>query len=283
MSADPSKRPAPADFRDYKAYLRAMIAHLRATASWFSYRNFSRRAGYSSPNFLKKVAEGERNISRASIDKFADGLGLREEERADFESLVLLDLGASDEERNLHYQRLSRRMSQEKEVLRIEADQYQVYTRWWALVIRELIASEGLEGPATKLAGRLLPRVKAPQAEGAVKLLRRLGLVVETEDGSLTAAQQHIGTTASVRSLAIRNFHRAMLKLAARALDSVPRAERNITSLTIPMTPAQYERAVKRIYELRQELLAESEQGSDEDSEIHQLMFCLFPVTKRPR
>ena len=51
-----------------------MISYLKATKPQFSYRYFSRVAGFSSPNFLKLVAEGQRNLSPKSIAKFAKKL-----------------------------------------------------------------------------------------------------------------------------------------------------------------------------------------------------------------
>ncbi len=70
-SQNTASRPYPADYRDYRNYLQQMVAYLKATHPRFSYRYFSRLAGYSSPNFLKLVAEGHRNMSIKSIVGFA--------------------------------------------------------------------------------------------------------------------------------------------------------------------------------------------------------------------
>ena len=74
-------RPRPQDFVDYRAYLREMFDYLKVTRPQFSYRYFSRIAGFTSPNFLKLVADGERNLTPPSIPKFAKGLWLDEHER----------------------------------------------------------------------------------------------------------------------------------------------------------------------------------------------------------
>ena len=56
-------RPRPEDHTDYRAYLREMVTYLKASRPQFSYRYFSRIAGFTSPNFLKLVAEGQRNLT----------------------------------------------------------------------------------------------------------------------------------------------------------------------------------------------------------------------------
>ena len=93
-------RPRPETFDHYAPYLRAMVVHLKDVDPKFSYRYFSRWAGFSSPNFLKLVADGQRNLTPASIPKFARGLSLSERERESFETLVLMSLARTDEERN---------------------------------------------------------------------------------------------------------------------------------------------------------------------------------------
>ena len=69
-------RPDPLAFDAYRPYLLAMIAWLRVAEPRFSYRWFARRAGFSAPNYLKLVAEGDRSLALASVDRFAKGLGL---------------------------------------------------------------------------------------------------------------------------------------------------------------------------------------------------------------
>jgi uncharacterized protein (TIGR02147 family) len=116
--------------------------------------------------------------------------------------------------------------------------------------------------------------------------LLRLGLVVRDPAGRLATAERTLSTGPEVRNLAVRNFHRGMLTLAVRALDRVPRAERNITSLTIPLTRRKYERVIEVIGELRRTLLelAESDEDSGGDGDaaraIYQLTFALVPVTR---
>ena len=71
MNQSVSTRPSPRDYDDYRAYLSELIDFLRTSKRGFSFRRFSKRAGYQSPNFLKLVIDGQRNLSDDSIAKFA--------------------------------------------------------------------------------------------------------------------------------------------------------------------------------------------------------------------
>ena len=58
------------DFLDYRAYLRAYYEAAKRTQRSFSFRSFSKLAGLRSPNFLKLVIEGERNLGADSVPRF---------------------------------------------------------------------------------------------------------------------------------------------------------------------------------------------------------------------
>lgn len=275
------ERPDVARFTDYRGYLKAMTAFLRATRPGFSFRSFARRAGFASPNYLKLVTDGLRNLAPESVERFARGLGLNKREHDLFRMLVLLANARSDEERNAIYARLRERVVGD-EIAQLRDDQFAVYDMWWALVVREMVTLPDFELDARWIARRLRPRVRVSQAQRALDLLMRLGLVVVDENGKASPAEPTISTGPEVTSLGVRNHHRAHLELAARSLDEVDRSERNITSLTLRLTREQYDDAVEEIARLRRRLLEiadGSARPAETTSEIHQVVLSLFPVT----
>lgn len=284
MTEKGPERPAPESFEDYRAYLKAMIAYLKATKREFSYRYFSRVAGFRSPNFLQLVAEGKRNLSTPSIGKFAKGLGLDAKEQDAFETLVLLTQATNDAERNRYYLRLQKHRKPTG-TGRIEAAQYRVYSEWFALAIREmLLLPDFVEDPAW-IGRRLEPSVSAAEVKRALTLLEEVGLIVRDENGKLQSDNTKLSTGPMVRSLAVRNFHRAMLETAAGTLDNVSPTRRDITSLTLALSPAQYDMVRSKIEEFRRELLdlIDDSPGAEQrdEAEVFHLGFHLFPLTRR--
>ena len=273
-------RPIPEAFDDHRVYLRAMIGFLKATRPAFSYRQFSRRAGFSSPNFLKLVAEGQRNLSESSIAKFGRGLDLDERELAVFEVLVRLGQSNTDAERNRWYAEL-RRSREALPVGRLEADQYELYSNWVTVVLRELVGLPGFQDDPKWLTRVLRPAVRLPAIKRGLAVLERLRLIERDAQGALQQTQAAVSTGGQVRSLAVRNFHRAMLELATRALDRVPREERNVTGLTVPLSPATYAEICHRVGLFRREIIDIVERDrAPGPKTIHQIQFILFPVTQ---
>jgi len=83
------------EYDDYRAYLRDLYEHLKKTGTHFSYRSFSSKAGFRSPNILKLVIDGKRNLSPQSVQKFARALNLKKDEAEFFRILVNLNQAGS--------------------------------------------------------------------------------------------------------------------------------------------------------------------------------------------
>lgn len=274
------ERPDPRAFDDHRVYLRAMIEHLRDVEPRFSYRWFARRAGFSSPNFLKLVADGERNMSADSIDRFARGLGLDAREQHAFEALVRLGIASTDAERRRWYEVL-REARGRAAVDRLRADAFDLYARWFVVVVRELMGLDGYQDDPAWVARTVRPPLTRREAQDAREILLRLGLVQADDAGRVRPVDRKISTGGEVHSLAVRTFHRAMLGLAERALDEVPRDRRAISALTVPLTAEQYETVRVRIERFRRTLLEELDEASTDASvAVYQLQFALFPVSR---
>src|ERR1700755_1809203 len=94
-------------YLDFRAFLRDHYAARKASGRGFSYRSFSRKAGLKSPNYLKLVIDGERNLSPDMAERFARACGLKDDEQRYFVDLVAFGQAATLSERNQHYARLT--------------------------------------------------------------------------------------------------------------------------------------------------------------------------------
>jgi uncharacterized protein (TIGR02147 family) len=281
-SETPTERPSPFAFDDFRAYLKAMFGYLKRTQRKFSYRYFSAQAGYASPNFLKLVIDGKRNLTMDSVNRFATALGLSPQEREGFEALVLLGQARTDADRNRYYDRLRRPDRPHSATMELQRAQYEVYSVWYALPIRELMLMPGFQEDPAWIGKRLRPQVRPGDVKKALDLLEKTGLVARDPDGRLVPHDPKLSALPTVPSLAIRNYHRAMLQLSAQALDSMPPSERNLSSVTIRLSPEQYSAACAQVAEFRQRLLDMYEDAANNEAskDVYVLGFQVVPVTK---
>lgn len=258
-----------------------MVVFLKATRPSFSYRQFSRRAGFASPNYLKLVTDGKRNLAVKAIPQFAKALQLNDVETEYLQELVLFAHAKTDHQRNLHYQRLRQKQGGSP-LGDLSKDQYELYSQWYILPIRELIGMPDFREDPHWISQRLYPNIRPKQAEQALHVLNTLGLTARDERGVLIQADKNLSTPATVRSLAVRNYHRSMMERAINALDGVPTEQRNLSALTLGLSRKQYEQLCTKIEEFRHQTLHEMNNDS-EDQELFHVGFQVVPLTRRKR
>ena len=68
------------EYQDYREYMRDFYEE-RKRSSFFSWREFSKLAGFTSPNFMQLVCEGKSRLSKTGVEKVADAMGLEGADR----------------------------------------------------------------------------------------------------------------------------------------------------------------------------------------------------------
>jgi uncharacterized protein (TIGR02147 family) len=264
-------------FLDYRAYLRAFYDEAKQSRV-FSYRVFARRAKLRSPNYLKLVTDGQRNLSPAMAERFAEACGLEGDAAEYFRELVGFAHARTSTEQNERYARL-RGYRRYRSVHRLDVAQDAYHSRWYLPAIRELVMhAEFSEDPAW-IADKLVPSIKASEAELALQTLTDLGMLVRDATGRLRQGTRLVSTGAETRSLHLANFHRAMMAHAAESLDRIPAAERDISSVTLCMGPTGLAAIKLKIQRFRAELLALSDLEAAPE-QVVQVNFQLFPLSR---
>jgi uncharacterized protein (TIGR02147 family) len=267
------------DYMDYREYLRDFFKEKKQELHFYSYRLFSQRAGLKSPNFLKLVIDGERNLSKQSVYKFAKALSLARKEIDYFENLIFFNQSSSLEEKNLFLERLMKYRKQ-RDVRRIEEAEYEYYSHWYNLAMRELVCAADFKDDFKRLGAALIPSISAAEAAKAVKLLLQLKFIERRDDGTYAKTSPSLTTGAQIRSIAIANYHREMFRLADDGIDRFPASERDMSSLTLGISLSTIPVIKERLQQLRNELLEVAEE--DERVErVVQLNMQLFPLSNK--
>lgn len=268
-------------YLDYRAYLRDWYAAHNKDGRSFSFRAFARRAGLKSPNYLKLVMDGERNLTPQTAERFAKGLGLEGDGAGYFIDLVGFNQASSQAERNKQYARLTSFRGYRK-AHKIDLAHAAYHSAWYMPAIREMAASPSAESDAGWIAERLLPPITRTEAQRAIETMIALGLLVRDPDGRLRQVDALVSTGPEIHGLHIANYHRAMMERAAASIDLVAPEERDISSLTLCVAEDGLRRLKERVRRFRRELLELSELD-DDPVQVVQMNFQLFPLTRALR
>jgi uncharacterized protein (TIGR02147 family) len=270
------KRPVVYGYRDYRAFLKDTWRYNKKKRENFSYRLFSRKAGFSSPNFLKLVIDGQRNLTNESVAKIAKGFELRKREREFFENLVFMNQASDLQEKN-HYYRKMIALGGNVEIRKLEKAYYEYLSNWYYPAVREVVMLGDRKHTPKRIAGMLTPNITARQAAKALKLLTELGFIRKGKDGRWAQCDKALTTGPEVQSLVAANFHKEMLKRADDAIERFGAHERDISGLTLSTNQEKLAELKKKIVEFRKDIL-NLVCDDEEPDQVIQLNIQMFPL-----
>ncbi|MCX7725420.1 MAG: TIGR02147 family protein [Chitinispirillaceae bacterium] len=267
-------------YLDYRKYLKDYFCTRKKIDPKFSHRYLSRRLGLSSTNFILMVMQGKRNLTLKLVHKISEVFNHDQREAEYFECLVNFNQSDTLNEKNRFFKRIME-MCRRTDLWKIEESQYEYYSNWYNLVIRELVTSPDFRDNFKWLAKKILPNITESQAKKSVKLLINLGLINKNSNG-YNQSYPLISTGPQVSSLAVANFHRTMAQLAAEAISKISKEKRDMTSCTISLSKEGFERVKDAIAECRKKIMeiAGKDISTDIMYKVYQINFHLFPISE---
>lgn len=262
-------------YRDFREYLAAFYEAKKKHG--YSYRAFAKAASVGAPNYLKLVIDGDRNLSEAMAERFADACRLQGDSRGYFLDLVQFNQAATDDVRNQVHARLCR-YPRFRAAQPLELAQKEYHSQWYIPVVRELVALSEFSEEPEWIASVVFPRISRSDAAAALAVLTKLGMVERDEHGRLRQSDRALSTGDQARGLYIRNYHAEMMQRAAAAMETVPAAERFVSSSTLSASERTFAVIRERVSQFRREMI-ELCDSDPEPRRVMQLNMQWFPVS----
>lgn len=264
------------DYGDFREFLADRVTYQKQGRRSFSYRRFSRDAGLGSPNYLKLVIDGKRNLSSSMAERFADGFRLASEAKKFFVALVAFNQAT---ERDEISQARAHLMSfrDYRKTQRLESHQFFYFSHWYVPAIREMVLRDDFENDPAWISKQMRPSVSERNVKAAIHTLLELGLV-EEKGSTLRPVTDLVTSGLEAPSDLLAKYHLQMMKLGGEAIARFPRKDRDITNVTVALGPDGLARLKQRVQEFRRDIL-ELSTKEEERTQVVQLNFQLFPLT----
>jgi uncharacterized protein (TIGR02147 family) len=265
------------EYTSYRVYIRDFYAE-RKERTGFTWRDFAKAAGYSSPVFLKLVCDSKANLSEAGVERVASAMGLVGVDLQYFRQLVAFNQEKSSATKKRIFAEM-RKLADENSFALVGEDQYDYYGSWLNPVLREMAPRLTGATPA-QMAGELVFNSDTTSVKKSLKLLEKNGFLEKDELGRYRQSNRAVTTgNLDVTSLAVREMHRQMGELGVQSLDQVPVNERDVSGLTIGISEHAFEKITKEIAEFRRRISSIVMDDSGEER-VYRLNVQLFPLTR---
>ena len=262
---------------EYTDFRQLMLDYYedRKRRSAFSWRDFSKAAGFTSSSYMKVVCDGKSKLSKIGVERTGVAMGLVGFEMEYFRALVEFGQAGTEDKKKAAYERMLS-IAKVHKVRVMEGDLFEFYDSWQNPVVRELAPLMPGATPG-EMAKMCYPEVSAAEVQQSLNFLTKAGLLKKAGD-SFTLAETSIKGTPDATRLALRGMHRMMSKLATPAID-LPAGERNFSGVTMGVSRESYDRIVKVLDECRRQIIAIAAEDKSIE-QVYRLNLQLFPLTK---
>lgn len=236
------------------ALLKAEFVRRANKNERYSLRRYAQYLGLA-PGRLSELLSGKRPLTSKMADRLFVRLGLSPEERA-------AALRQPQQSPEVRFQHLS-------------DDTFTAIADWKHYALLSLMRTKDFDPTSRAIASRL--GISVIEAQETIERLVRLNLI-QGNGRTLTRSKFDLQTSQDVESAALKHSHAQSLEQAIRALTEVPLEQRDITSQTMAIDPANISAAKREIQRFHDAMSLLLERGNR--TEVFNLNVQLVPLTR---
>lgn len=264
------------EYQDYRVYMQDYYNERKRVSS-FSWREFTRASGFTSPTYLKLVCEGKTRLSSLGADKVGAAMHLAGFELDYFKTMVTYCHAKNDQERKLAYESMLE-LAQNNKVKVLDGEAFQYFESWVHPVVRELAPVMPGRTPGG-IAKRCCQEVSAGEVRESLDFMVKTGLLKRRGE-TYEQTDKHLKGASDIMPVVLRSMHREMASFGKEAIDCFAPSERNFTGLTMGISAEDYEKIVQELDACRKRItqIALNSRGTER---VYRLNLQLFPLTWR--
>jgi uncharacterized protein (TIGR02147 family) len=265
-------------YTNYREFLKDFLKNKKKNNKNYSLRVLSEKSGFKARDFVLRLINGTRNLSKSGMFKLSEGLGLSVKEAAYFEDLVSFNQAKSANEKKHYFERMSINIKGE-EPQKLREEQFSYLSRSYHVAIRSLLPVINFKDDFAALGKFLDPPITVVQAKQSVNLLLKLGLLEKTSNGVYRVSSPSITVDEKVKDVALSVYHKTIGELGLRSLEEHLSTVRDISGVTMSLSANGFSRLRSEIKAFRKKAIAIANTDSREDR-VCQLEIQLFPLSK---
>ncbi len=265
------------EYTDYRKFIQDYYDE-RKRSSAFTWRDFARDAGFTSPVYLKYVCEGKKSLSVGAAGSVANAMGLAGFESTYFVLMVSYAHAKGDKAKRAAFEERCA-LAQAHKVRVLGNEEFDYFKSWKNPVLRE-IAPHMPGARPLEMAHACKQKISATEVSETLDFLMKAGLLKKDKNGNYVQTEKSIsmGPVDAV-PVAAREMQRQMGEFAVKAMD-LPLSERDMSGVTMGITRGVYEQIKKEIADFRRRIVAIA--SADDDTEqVYRLNLQLFPLSER--
>ncbi len=281
--------PELSQYMDYRKFLADFYAFKRDQTKKdirpYNYQMFSAAANIKSPQYLRLIIEGKRNLSIDMVAKFAKALNLQKEQTEELKNLVNYTQATDPSERNRFLKELmEKRVNQQIKSGEIDSKAWEKVPSWVTWVIFSMVDQKDVNFEPAQLKQLLGEKATLDEiTESLNKLLEAGELVKDPETGKVKRARPLMENADNIPVALVKKLQAELLYLGMESLFQDDPTDREFGTVTLSLTESEFEEIKFKLRQMRKQMTKDNSiaRSQGEGDRIYQLNVQLFPVTKK--
>ena len=278
--------PILSDYMDFRLFLADFYQFKKESTKRslrpYNYAIFSAAADIKSPNYLKMIIEGKRNLSMDMVAKFARACGLNKAQSDEFKLLVTFNQAEDPADRNYALKQVTEyRVQQKLKHGEFDRKVFEKVPNWIGWIIYALVDQEGVAFETSKLKDLLRGKASESEIDQALKNLLMSGELQKDTTTGIISKGKPSEAPEEIPSALIRQLQMQLMYLGLESLYQDAPTEREFGSLTLSLTQTEFEELKFKLRQMRKSLHKENNiaRMNGKGERVYQLNLQLFPVS----
>jgi uncharacterized protein (TIGR02147 family) len=264
------------EYRDYRSCMQDFYDERKRTCS-FTWREFARLAGFTSPTYLKLVCEGKSSLSELGIERVAAAMNLGGFEYAYFRSLVHYNQAKDDETKKNAFASM-KDIAKANKIRVVDGDAFTYFESWKNPVLRELVTM--MPGATPKAVAEMCWQpITADEVRKSLNFMVSVGILQRKSKNVYVQTEKALVGNSDVMPLVLRSMHREMAGFAQKAIDEFDVNDRDVSGITMGIDRDTYEQIVRELESCRRKIVAIAN-TCKEPNQVYRLNLQMFPLSK---
>lgn len=269
---------SPISFLDYKVYLNTLYLHIKKIHKNYAWPEFALDLGFTATNVILHIVKGRRPLSEKAAMKIIKSIDLRLDDRRYLLELVKYINCKTGSEAESAFEEMT---AIKERSIKDEIDKkfMNYFKEWQNVVIGEICGLTSIGNDPHAISKILIGDVKPEEVKNSLKVLADAGIIAwDDEHNVWKRTAVNPSTSHEIIGYSLNNYHLKMMELAKQSLGKISGEKRDVSSLTLNLDWATFQKIKGKIHELQAEVI-ELEPGEEKSQEVFQLNIQFFPLT----
>jgi uncharacterized protein (TIGR02147 family) len=273
------KQPNIFEYIDFKKFLKDWRDAEKKRNPGLTHEYLSAKLGQKNRAYFSDLEKGRRTVGPGVLERLIKLMDLDSDEGKYFRAIVGYGQPSTYEEREFWFEQAVQLNNTPKKF--VDKKTYTFYKKWYHTTIRAYLETCNFKNQYVEASRKLYGRVSPKEVQEAIENLISLGLAAPNSDGYIKPTDKVLSTGDVVKDELLRQYQVSNHDILRSILEKDEPGTHDSTQLTVSVSREGIERIVKRIKQLRSEIISIAHKDEKKADRVYKIAVHAYPESRK--